>query len=93
MLAPLKAELARAVDSELEPLAEQPFLTSARHLNCISQTRHYLEAFQAARKNGLYEEMLAFELRAAAEQLSAILGRIDSDEVLGVLFGEFCIGK
>lgn len=38
-------------------------------------------------------ELAAEELRAATHALGSITGRVDVEEVLDVVFGEFCIGK
>ncbi len=39
------------------------------------------------------EELAAEELRAAAYSLGRLLGRVDVEEILDVIFREFCIGK
>ena len=39
------------------------------------------------------EELAAEELRAAAQSLGRLLGRVDVDDVLGAIFAQFCIGK
>jgi tRNA modification GTPase len=38
-------------------------------------------------------DLLAIDIRAALSALSAITGEVSSDEVLGAIFGKFCIGK
>ena len=39
------------------------------------------------------EELIAEELRAATYSLGRLLGRVDVDEILDVIFREFCVGK
>jgi tRNA modification GTPase len=39
------------------------------------------------------EELVAEELRAAAHSLGRLLGRVDVEDVLDVIFREFCVGK
>jgi tRNA modification GTPase len=39
------------------------------------------------------EELAAEELRAAAQSLGRLLGRVDVEDILDVIFREFCIGK
>src|SRR5947209_4062732 len=39
------------------------------------------------------EELVAEELRAAAQSLGRLLGRVDVEDVLDMIFREFCIGK
>jgi tRNA modification GTPase len=38
-------------------------------------------------------ELVAFEVRAAVDELGAVLGNIYSDDLLGRVFSRFCIGK
>jgi tRNA modification GTPase len=38
-------------------------------------------------------ELLAEELRLAHEALGRITGRVSADQLLGEIFGKFCIGK
>jgi tRNA modification GTPase len=42
---------------------------------------------------GQGEELAAEELRAAAHSLGRLLGRVDVEDVLDVIFREFCVGK
>jgi tRNA modification GTPase len=42
---------------------------------------------------GKGEELAAEELRAAAHSLGRLLGRVDVEDILDVIFREFCIGK
>jgi tRNA modification GTPase len=71
---------------------EPALLTRARH-------RHALEAVTAAlRRAGSQdaagrEDVIAEELRVAAAALGRLTGRIDVEEVLDVIFRDFCIGK
>jgi len=39
------------------------------------------------------EELAAEDLRAAAYALGRLLGRVDVEDILGVIFQQFCIGK
>jgi len=65
----------------------------------ISRERHRvvlhrsMSALQRSMLPGLAEELVAEELRAAADDLGRLLGRVDVEDVLGEIFGRFCIGK
>jgi tRNA modification GTPase len=39
------------------------------------------------------EDLLAEELRIAARSLGCLTGRVDVEDVLDVIFRDFCIGK
>lgn len=73
--------------------SEGGFLARRRHLQALEQAAKHLD-------NGLEQlityhagELLAEELRLAQESLSEITGSFTSDDLLGKIFGSFCIGK
>lgn len=88
---PLVAALARQATAALGA-GEPALLTRARH-------RHALETVVAALRRALAEpaasreDLMAEELRLAATSLGKLTGRIDVEDVLDVIFRDFCIGK
>ena len=66
-----------------------PVLTRERHVaslrDCLSCLKRYKEASEL--------ELAAEDLRLAMRELGEITGHIGVEEVLGNIFGEFCIGK
>ena len=48
---------------------------------------------RAERLSGQGDELLAEELRIASQSLGRLIGRVDVEDVLDVIFREFCIGK
>ena len=64
-------------------------LTRARHRHGLEQCRAALER---ARKATL-PELAAEDLRLAAKALGRLTGRVDVEEILDVVFRDFCIGK
>jgi tRNA modification GTPase len=69
------------------------FLARKRHLDALNQC--HLNIFNAVElhKNGLPQEILAEELRKAQHFLSEITGAFTSEDLLGEIFSNFCIGK
>ena len=63
----------------------------ARQRELLQQTAASLHRSIAAIGEG--EELAAEDLRAAAYALGRLLGRVDVEEILDVIFREFCIGK
>jgi len=47
----------------------------------------------ALANSGEGEELVAAELRNVLEELSAVIGEVHSDDILGEIFSRFCIGK
>jgi tRNA modification GTPase len=62
-----------------------------RQRKLLQQTAASLQRSIAA--IGLGEELVAEDLRAAAYSLGRLLGRVDVEDILDVIFREFCIGK
>jgi len=70
-----------------------PVLTRARHREALEECRAALGRFLAAAPGNTTPELAAEDLRLAARALGRITGRVDVDEVLDVIFRDFCIGK
>jgi tRNA modification GTPase len=66
-----------------------PALTRARHREALMDCVSSLARFAEARAS----ELAAEDLRLAARALGRITGRVDVEDVLDVIFREFCIGK
>ncbi len=73
---------------------EASVVTRARHRHLLDETVAAIDrALAEAAKSGEHEELVAEELRAAATALGRLTGRVDVEDVLDVIFREFCIGK
>ena len=76
---------------------EHVIVTSARHYNALSSAVESLRAVVRAVREGISEELLAEDLRAAICDINSIFAStsdsITPDEVRGEVFGKFCIGK
>ena len=66
-------------------------LTQERHRRAIEQSRDALQRFLAGAEAGV--ELQAEDLRLAADALGRVVGRVGVEDVLGEIFGRFCIGK
>lgn len=84
----LLAELSDRV-GRLLSRTEAPVLTRARHREALEDC---MGALTRAREAGL-PELFAEDIRLAVRALGRITGRVDIDEVLDVVFRDFCIGK
>src|SRR5262245_28999344 len=69
---------------------ESVFLARERHLRALDTARTHLEA---AAKELPRWELFAEELRLAQAALGVITGEYQADDLLGEIFGRFCIGK
>jgi tRNA modification GTPase len=69
---------------------EGVFTARTRHMEALGRAGSHL---LAARESGRQLEFFAEELRLAQEALGEITGEFTADDLLGVIFGQFCIGK
>ena len=82
------AALEARVRDESDVGASAP-LTRERHRGALEECRDALDRAKAAR----LPELAAEDLRLAARALGRLTGRVDVDEILDVVFRDFCIGK
>ena len=72
---------------------EDAFIARTRHLDAMKRTQHYLA--EAREQLTVYHagELVAESLRLAQNALGEITGDFSADDLLGKIFGSFCIGK
>jgi tRNA modification GTPase len=89
----LRAEVLR-IAGWTEATGESVFLARERHLQALQAAREHLEiAHEFAAQGDRQLDLLAEELRLAAQRLSGITGEFTADDLLGRIFARFCIGK
>jgi len=84
--------LLKSVDKADEE-AHGTLVTNSRHYEALTKTA---EAIQSVRKGvgeNIPGDLLSIDLRSALHHLGSITGEVTSDEILGEIFGKFCIGK
>lgn len=84
----LVASLAAAIERRY-PIAAEPALTRARHRQALADCQAALARGRAQPA----DERLTEELRLAATALGRITGRVDVEDMLDIVFRDFCIGK
>ena len=70
------------------------FMARERHLQALREAREHLTIAHAhAQRRDEVLDLFAEELRLAQEALNRITGEFGADDLLGVIFSRFCIGK
>jgi tRNA modification GTPase len=73
---------------------DAPGLTRARHQAAVTTADAELRAFDAAWRHDLVPvSVAAVHIRAAADALAELIGHVQVDDVLDVVFQRFCVGK
>jgi tRNA modification GTPase len=66
---------------------------SVRHQACLKKAIAELEAAKVGLANNELPELISIELRGALDAIGDVVGRHDTEDLLGRIFSEFCIGK
>lgn len=85
----LMETLRARVADRLDAGTDAPVLTRLRHRQAVAESLAALEGFPEAR----LPELAAEEVRLAARALGRITGKVDVEDLLDVIFRDFCIGK
>ena len=72
---------------------EGAFMARRRHLDALEQATEVLNTGLWQLESNGAGELLAEDLRLAQQLLGEITGQISADDLLGKIFGSFCIGK
>ena len=87
----LRAHLKECIG--FHPAADGALSARARHLDALRRARAHVEEAHRLLTERHAGELVAQELRDAQRDLGEITGQVTSDELLGRIFGSFCIGK
>ena len=80
--------------SALASVGEDTFIARERHVEALREARRTsTRPPRTSRAGAPPLELFAEELREAQEALSSITGEFTADDLLGVIFSRFCIGK
>ena len=74
-------------------LGEGAFTARRRHIEALRKAQEHFAAGRDALNQSRAGELFAEELRLSQQALGEITGAVSSDELLGRIFSEFCIGK
>jgi len=81
------------VEAAQDRVLAPPPLTRARHREALGRCLAALDRALAAPAQGLPAELMAEDVRLAARALGRITGRVGVEDLLDVIFRDFCIGK
>ena len=82
-----------AVFAGLAESAEPPLVTRGRQVRALRRASEDAQKFVTAMTAGLPPEVASTHLQDATLALEELLGVVEVEEMLGVLFSDFCVGK
>ncbi|MFI3244221.1 MAG: tRNA uridine-5-carboxymethylaminomethyl(34) synthesis GTPase MnmE [Akkermansia sp.] len=89
---------------DLEKSIEELFFTSGveedslaainmRHRSAIERALQHLNLAEESLEQAVSPEFVSLELRDALDALGSITGKVDTEDILGSIFSQFCLGK
>lgn len=91
------SELSSAIQDELALGAaswgQEAVAVNARHQDCLRRAAAALGVAREQLARGESPEFAAVDLRIALEAIGEVAGKVETEELLGEIFGRFCIGK
>ena len=74
-------------------LNNDTIITNARHYDALGEALKSIQNVQAGLDGGLSGDLMAIDIREALHHFGRITGEISTDDLLGNIFANFCIGK
>jgi tRNA modification GTPase len=76
------------------PILDAPVLTRVRHRTAVERAGNEVDQFLAVwRDGGLPTSIAAIHVHSAVDALSELIGVVNADDVLDMVFRSFCVGK
>ena len=81
----------KAVDQH--QISDQAIVSNIRHYEALSRVADDILKINDGMKTGIPSDLMTIDIRDALYYLGSITGEVTTDEILGNIFGKFCIGK
>lgn len=72
---------------------DQTIVYSLRHFEALTRAAQSIASIEKGFADGIPSDLIAIDIRQALYHLGSITGEVTTDELLGNIFGKFCIGK
>ena len=89
----LEEEIARILALDEAHWGVHSVAVNARHQACLDRARTALEIAISSMEQGEEPEFTSLSLREALSAIGEIAGVVDTEDILGEIFSNFCIGK
>ena len=92
-LKPIHHALVKSVATGLSRAENSPIVVNQRHRQHLVKALEAVDKAKDAFQFGVSGDLLALDLRVALHELGAITGKVSTEDILGEIFSNFCIGK
>ncbi|MDY0103108.1 MAG: tRNA uridine-5-carboxymethylaminomethyl(34) synthesis GTPase MnmE [Lentimicrobium sp.] len=76
-----------------QEMGDQTIVYSLRHFEALTRAGQSIESIEKGFADGIPSDLVAIDIRQTLHHLGTITGQVTTDELLGNIFGKFCIGK
>jgi len=83
--------LLQSVDHD--QISDSTMVSNSRHYEALLKAGEAIENVEKGMDEGIPIDLISTDIRSALHYLGEITGEITTDEILGNIFGKFCIGK
>ena len=74
-------------------LGDNTIISNARHLGALNKVSEAILAVENGFHEGIPTDLIAIDIRTALHYMGEITGEVTNNELLGNIFGKFCVGK
>ena len=72
---------------------DETIITNSRHYDALLKALEEIQKVKEGMEMGLASDLMAIDIRQALFHLGEITGSVTTDDLLGNIFSNFCIGK
>lgn len=74
-------------------VSDDVIVSNSRHYQALTKANMAIENVEQGFENNIPTDLIAIDIRQSLHELGTITGEITTDDLLGNIFGKFCIGK
>ena len=84
-------KLLKIINKKISPktLSEEGYISRERHLRCVEKVNTHLK--KAKKDKNI--DLIAEDVRISIKELGNLFGNVDIEDILDIIFSDFCIGK
>ena len=79
--------------SNLPDLSNSVILSNSRHFEALSRAMDAIENVENGFINNIPSDLIAIDIKDVLYHIGSITGEVTNNEILGTIFGKFCVGK
>lgn len=79
--------------ANLPDFSDSIILSNSRHFEALSRAFDAIESVEKGFENNIPSDLIAIDIKEVLYHIGNITGEVSNNEILGTIFGKFCVGK